>query len=220
MIERDQELIAALTAADPIDLDAVPAPDRALLEEIMMTDPANSPRSTPVETPRRRTPVVAAAALMLVTGVGVGALALNDGSKAADPAATTARALTRAPIDPAPRTGLDPGGISTSCMVWDVTSLDLTAYAFDGTVTEIDNGWVTFEVGEWFKGPSGDLVTLNAEALTARDGGIATSVDELLITDVGQRLLVSGSDGFAGVCNQTQAYTAAEADAWRAQLST
>ena len=88
-----------------------------------------------------------------------------------------------------------------------------------GTVSAIDNGWVSFDVGEAFKGDLGATVVLNAELLMAGpEGGAVTSVSEVLITAVGERFLVSGSDGYAGVCNQTQAYDAAQADAWRTQL--
>lgn len=216
MNEERDDLLAALVAADPIDPDAVPAPDRQLLEEIITMEPI----ITKAMRPSRKRSLIAAA-LVAVGGIGVGAVALNDnGTKAADPPATTAKPQGKVKgIEPAPRTGVFAGSSLQSCIVWDVSSLDLTEYAFDGTVAAIDNGWVSFEVNEWFKGEAGQLVVLNAEMLTAGpDGGITTSVDEVLITEVGQRLLVSGNEGFAGVCNQTQTFTQDEADAWRAQL--
>jgi hypothetical protein len=200
------DLVAALAAADPVETSMVPAPDPVLREEII----AMAPDSNTHEPRRRRAPLVAAAVLMLVVAAGVGVVALDDGSSEPE--------LTVTAIEPAPRTGHSGGTTIGSCMIWDVSALDLTEYAFDGTVTAIDDGWVTFQTNEWFTGPGGDLVTLNAEALVADTDGVVTSVDEVLITDVGQRFLVSGNDGYAGVCNQTQAYSAAEADAWRAHL--
>jgi hypothetical protein len=217
MNERD-DLIAALAAADPVDLEAVPAPDRHLLEEIMQMES----NVTSTSKPSRKRSMIAAAALVVVAGVGAGAVALNDnGTKAADHGPTTANPPAKVQgIEPAPRTGQFAGSTMNSCMVWDVSVLDGAEYAFDGTVTAIDNGWVSFDVGEWFTGEAGTLVVLNAEMLMAGpDGGVTSSVGEVLITEVGQRLLVSGNDGFAGVCNQTQAYSETEADAWRTHLA-
>jgi hypothetical protein len=89
-------------------------------------------------------------------------------------------------------------------------------------VTAIDNGWVTFEVGEWFTADAGSVVVLNAEGLLAGpDGGPMDGGSEsvVMITEVGQRFLVSGVDGYANICNGTQPYVAAEADAWRTHLA-
>jgi hypothetical protein len=219
--ERD-ELLEALASADPVDLGAVPAPDRALFEEIIMETSVTEP----TKSNRHRT-IVAAAVLVAAAGIGGGAVALSgNDSKAADPPATEAPTDDSTPgkvagIEPAPRTGQRAGDTIASCMVWDAAIvLPDVEYAFDGTVSAIDDGWVTFEVGEWFSEPRGDLVVLNAESLIPRaDGDVVTSVDEQLITEVGQRFLVSGSDGFAGVCNLTQAYAEAEAAVWRSVLA-
>lgn len=227
---RDDDLLAALAAADPIDLDAVPAPDRALLEEIIameptpsVTQPTSEHGSSERRSPNRRSSFAVAAAVALAAGVGAGALALNDDDgKAADrPTLTTP---TREPtkvtgIEPAPRTGERAGETMNSCVIFDETILAMQEYAFDGTVTAIDDGWVTFAVTEWFKGPGGAVVVLNAEALSPRDPGFATSVDELLITEPGQRILVSGAAGYAGVCGATRVYDATTAEEWRAALT-
>lgn len=222
MNEEHHDLIAALAAVDPVDLAAVPEPDRALFEEIVTMDPTETSVVNHNSRSRRRA-WIAAAALVALGGAGVGAAALADDDKVADPPATDAPGTTAGPkvagIEPAPRTGQFAGSSLSSCLVWDVSNLDLTDYAFDGTVSAIDNGWVTFDVGEAFKGDLGATVVLNAELLMAGpEGGAVTSVSEVLITAVGERFLVSGSDGYAGVCNQTQAYDAAQADAWRTQL--
>lgn len=221
MNEEHEDLIAALGAADPVDLASVPGPDRALFEEIVTMEPTETP--VPNRITRSRRAWIAAAAVVALGGIGAGAAALADDDKVADPPVTDAPDTTSEPkvagIQPAPRTGLYAGSSLSSCLVWDVSNLDLSAYAFDGTVSAIDNGWVTFDVGEAFKGDLGATVVLNAELLMAGpEGGAITSVSEVLITAVGERFLVSGSDGYAGVCNQTQAYDAAQADAWRTQL--
>ncbi len=215
--ERD-ELLAALVAADPVDIDAVPGPDRALLEEIIM----QQPDVTAPKNPNRQRTIIAAAALIAAAGIGGGAVALSgNDTKAADSPTTEAPPTKVAGIEPAPRTGQRAGDAIASCMMWDAAIvLPDVEYAFDGTVSVIDDGWVTFEVNEWFSGPGGDLVVLNAESLIPRaEGDAITSVDEQLISESGQRFLVSGSDGFAGVCNMTQAFTEAEAAVWRGVLA-
>jgi hypothetical protein len=221
MNEDSEDLVAALSAVDPIDLEALPRPDRALFEEIVTMEPTETPVSNRTSRPRRAW--LGAAAVVALGGIGVGAAALAHDDKVADPPTTDAPDTTSGQnvsgIEPAPRTGQFAGSSLSSCLVWDVSNLDLTEYAFDGTVSAIDNGWVTFDVGEAFKGDLGATVVLNAELLMAGpDGGAVTSVSEVLITAVGERFLVSGSDGYAGVCNQTQAYDAVQADAWHAQL--
>ncbi len=214
--ERD-ELMGALASADPVDVGAVPGPDRALFEEIIMEPSVTEP----TKSNRHRT-IVAAAVLVAAAGIGGGAVALSgNDTKAADPPATDVPEPKVAGIEPAPRTGQRAGEVMSSCMMWDAAVvLPDAEYAFDGTVSAIDDGWVTFEVSEWFSGPGGDLVVLNAEALIPRaEGEVALSTDEQLITEAGQRFLVSGSDGYAGVCNMTQSFTAAEADVWRGVLA-
>ncbi len=217
--DADDFVPEALASADPVDLARVPAPDRALFEEILM-EPTQTTAPTRSNRPRA---LIAGAALVAIAGIGGGAIALNgnDGKAADPPKSTDAPSRKVAGIDPAPRTGQRAGDTMTSCMVWDAAFvLPDVEYAFDGTVSAIDDGWVTFEVDEWFSGPGGDLVVLNAEALIPRSEGEAvTSVDEQLITEAGQRFLVSGSGGFAGVCNMTQAHTEAEAAVWRSVLA-
>ncbi len=218
MNEDHDDVLAALANADPIDPATVPFPNRQLFEEIVTMETGSTTSSQP-----SRSRKWLAASLVVVAGAGAGAYAINDsGSKAAKPkptATTQAQGKVKG-IEPASRTGAFGGSTMASCMVWNVSSLDGTEFAFDATVASIDNGWVSFEVTEWFKGSAGSLVVLNAESLMAGpDGEIVNSEAELLITGVGQRLLVSGSDGTAGICNHTQAFAQDEADAWRAHFA-
>ena len=218
----DNELLAALAAADPIDASAVPCPDNRLFEEITSMEP------NPTETARPRTSrprIWIAASLIAVTGAGAAAVALNDNDTIAAKPKAKPTVTTKHPgkvkgIEPAPRTGVFNGAGMASCMAWDVSALDGSEFAFDGTVSNIDNGWVSFDVNEAYKGAAGSVVVLNAEALMAGpDGGVTSSEGEVLITEVGQRFLVSGFDGTAGICNHTQTFTQAEADAWRTHLA-
>ncbi len=215
----DDELSAALTAADPVDASAVPCPDNQLFEEITSMEPNSTEIARRPRTSRPRLWI--AASLVAATGAGAAALVLNDNDTiAANPKVTTTQPGKVKGIEPAPRTGVFNSAGMASCMVWDVSALDGSDFAFDGTVTDIDNGWVSFAVGESFKGTVGSVVVLNAEALMAGpDGGVTSSAGEVLITGVGQRFLVSGNDGTAGVCNHTQTFSQAEADAWRANFA-
>lgn len=219
----DNELLAALTAADPVDASAVPCPDNQLFEEITSMEPNQTEIARRSRTSRPRLWI--AASLVAATGAGAAAIVLNDNDTIAatpkpKPTITTTQPGKVKGIEPAPRTGAFNSAAMASCMVWEVSALNGSDFAFDGTVTDIDNGWVTFDVGESFKGAVGSVVVLNAEALMAGpDGGVTSSAGEVLITGVGQRFLVSGLDGAAGICNHTQTFTQAEADAWRGNFA-
>ncbi len=84
-------------------------------------------------------------------------------------------------------------------------------FAFDGTVTGIDGGQVTFEVHETFGEtdlPATTVVTLGAPV---SPGPSETSPSY----SVGTRLLVSGDDGTAWGCGATRYYDEATAAEWR-----
>ena len=84
--------------------------------------------------------------------------------------------------------------------------------AFDGTlVSATENGAeVVFDVHRWFKGGEGAQVTLSAEGLIGGDS-LALVGAEL---EVGQRYLVSGTDGYVWACGFTLTYDTALADHW------
>ncbi len=113
------------------------------------------------------------------------------------------------------------------------TALANTAFAFDGTVTDIgpgttnkpgrgqlDTAAVTFTVNEWFSGGSSDTVTVDLIRPTVDAGSAETPVYE-----EGTRLLVSGEprwggepldDPIAWTCGDfTRYYEEAVADEWR-----
>lgn len=193
----DDELLARLRAADPAA--TLPAADAGrtarLLEDVMSQD-LDTPtvdQDTPV---RRRSPLawlVAAAAVLVIAGVGAFAF-LGNGDEpsvptAKDPAATTTELTARPPT-------------GAKCMV---VSPDLIAQqdvAFDGTVASMSDGVVTLDVTRWYHGGDTDQVTVQAPAPDLR--ALVQAVD----FQVGQRYLVSASDGAVTVCGFTGPYTA------------
>ena len=84
--------------------------------------------------------------------------------------------------------------------------------AFDGTLVSAspDGSEAVFEVHRWFKGGEGDQVTLSAEGLLV-DESMALLGASL---DVGERYLVSGSDGYVWACGYTLTYDTALAEHW------
>ena len=84
--------------------------------------------------------------------------------------------------------------------------------AFDGTLVSAspDGSEAVFEVHRWFKGGEGDQVTLSAEGLLV-DESMALLGASL---DVGERYLVSGSDGYVWACGYTLTYDSALAEQW------
>jgi hypothetical protein len=135
---------------------------------------------------------VAAAAVLVIAGVGAFAF-LDHGDDptvptAKDPAATTTELTARPPSN-------------AKCMV---VSPDLIAQqdvAFDGTVASISDGVVTLDVSHWYHGGDTDQVTVQAPPSDLQ--ALVQAVD----FQVGQRYLVSASDGAVTVCVFTAPYS-------------
>lgn len=83
-------------------------------------------------------------------------------------------------------------------------------FAFDGTVTAIGEGDVTFQVHEWFVGEGPQSFTVAMWAPTQPK--MSESPPSYF---VGTRLLVSGDDGMATPCGFTRYYDEETASAWR-----
>lgn len=192
----DEELLARLRALDPAASlpPAGPGSTARLLEDTMSNhlDTPAADQDTPV---RRRSPLawlVAAAAVLVIAGVGVFAVVGGDDS----PTVPTAQ-------DPAPSVlALKAGPPTTAkCMVVSPKVLANQQVAFDGTVAAMTDALVTLDVTKWYRGGGADQVTVQAppESLEA----LVSAAD----FQVGQRYLVSASDGFVSVCGFTAAYT-------------
>ena len=185
----DTELFERLRAHDPAASlpPAEPARVARLLEDAMSHD---------LDTPaRRRSPLtwlVAAAALLVIAGVGVFAVVGGDDEPqvptAQDPAPTVVELSARPPV-------------AARCAVPTTELLGNQETAFDGTVSAITDGTVTLAVTEWYRGGPADQVTVDAPPTDMQ--ALVQAAD----FQAGQRYLVSANDGFVTVCGFTAAYS-------------
>lgn len=193
--------IEALRRADPLDPREVPydtagAHARALFQEVTSME-TTSPKTTP---PARR-PLwyrlaLATGTAVVVAAVAIGAYVLiGNGAEEA--------IVGGEPI------GGDPLAM---CIQYTDEMLADQEIAFDGTLVSAtaDGREAVFEVHRWFNGGEGDRVTLSAEGLLNAES-IALVGATL---EVGQRYLVSGTDGFVWACGYTLTYDTALADHW------
>lgn len=189
------DVVAAVRAADPVDTGRLPTHDdaapAALLREITMHD-----TSTSTTWLRSRWTIGAAAALAAIAGIGAVAATRGGDGESAAPATTAGPAV-------------GPG--TASCVEeYDLQTLANREIALDGTVASIDGAQITFAVERWFRGGSGDAVTL-----TSSTGGAVTP-DAGPPLAVGSRLLVAGDGGFVWGCGFTQRYDDGVAADWAA----
>jgi hypothetical protein len=197
----DDELMARMRAADPAAslLPADPGRTARLLEDTMSHDTESflgTPAATQDTPVRRRSPLawlVAAAAVLVIAGVGVFAVVGGDDiptvpTAAKDPAPSVMALSARPPT-------------TAKCMVVSPEVLANQQVAFAGTVVAITEGLVTLDVTSWYRGGDADQVTVKAppENLEA----LVSAAD----FQVGQRYLVSASDGFVSVCGLSAAYS-------------
>ena len=185
----DTELFERLRAHDPAA--SLPPAESAqvarLLEDAMAHD---------LDTPaRRRTPLtwlVAAAALLVIAGVGVFAVVGGDDEPqvptAQDPAPTVVELSARPPV-------------AGRCAVPTAELLGNQETAFDGTVSAITDGTVTLDVTEWYRGGSADQVTVDVPPTDMQ--ALVGAAD----FQTGQRYLVSANGGFVTVCGFTAPYS-------------
>jgi hypothetical protein len=197
----DDQLRELLRLRDPAASLAPVDPGRlaGLLEDTMSHDvetPTHDP-SHPEADPRRRTPLtwlLAAAAVLVIAGVGVFALFGGEDQ----PTATTQSERT------APASVLQlsaPEQTLGRCAMVTERLLARQTVAFDGTVTRMDGGTVTLEVNRWYRGGDADLVTV--EAPDARLQALILAVR----FEAGERYLVTASNGEVTVCGFSAPYS-------------
>lgn len=127
----------------------------------------------------------------------------------------------------------DPVSVAHSCVqTYTPQTLVERSFAFDGTVVSIDVRtdsrlpagedkvpWVTFDVGQWFRGGSSPRISVWIDSLN-----IETSAGDIQ-AESGARLLVAGEprwggdpleDPLAWACGFTQPWTAEAAAEWEA----
>ncbi len=203
--DRDDELLARLRAGDPAAALPPADPDRVarLLEETMNNQTEAGPTETGVSTESRETGtrnrgpltwLVAAAAVLLIAGVGLFGLLNHDFGTTQPPSADKPK-LTHSELQA-------PGqqAYTARCMVPSARILSTQTVAFEGTVEDIADDTVTLTPTHWYHGNSTGLVTV-----TAPPADLAALVGAAEFK-VGGRYLVSATDGEVTVCGMTAPY--------------
>jgi len=200
----DGDPIEALRGADPLDRLDVPedttgAHARALFQEVTTMDTMQREPAVITRQPLRRR-LALAASTVAVAAVAVASFAVFGGSD------TTPDEFIA---------GGEPVASAAMCAeFYDLDALAARDVAFDGTVASADGDQVTFTVHSWFNGGTESSVTLNAIGIAP---GTITSAGEPL--QLGQRYLVSGSDGNVWSCGFTMTYDTGIASQWATVFS-
>ncbi|GAA1165239.1 hypothetical protein [Nocardioides aquiterrae] len=193
----DAELRDRLRAADPATALPPADPERVarLLEDVMSTELTTENRATGTRGRGPLTWLVAAAAVLIIAGVGVFAIVGHDDDPAAPPTAADSETVTELSAP-------SPTAYAAKCMVPNAEALAQQTVAFDGTVTTLADGVVTLTVGHWYAGDPTDLVRVQApaEELRALVGAVEFRQ--------GGRYLVSATNGQVTVCGFSAPYSA------------
>ncbi|MBZ5738637.1 hypothetical protein [Nocardioides mangrovi] len=192
----DDELRDRLRAADPArDLPVEePARVEALLQDVMATELTSENRATGTRGRGTLTWLVAAAALVVIAGIGVFALVGHGDDPAAPPTAADAQTVTDLAVPSA-------SAADGRCMVPDAEVLRGLPVAFDGTVTAVTDQMVTLDVTHWYAGTETDLARVVAPA---------EELSQLLVSvdfRAGQRYLVAAQGGKVAVCGLSGPYS-------------
>ena len=186
------ELRDRLQASDPAASLPAADPERVarLLEDVMSTELTTENRETGTHDRSRLTWLVAAAAAVIIAGVGVFAvLNLNDDSgtpTASDTPTAAAPTVTQLSVP-------DAAG-SAKCMVPNAEVVAEQEIAFDGTVTAISGDLVTLTPTTWYAGTPTDLVQVHAP-----DAQMAELLSAVKF-EQGERYLVSATNGQVTLC--------------------
>lgn len=141
--------------------------------------------------------LVAAAAIVLIAGVGIFGF-LNRGAGEPDvPSVQDTPSQTNEPTGPGDPTVTvlsAPSAQAGRCLVPNADTLSRSPLAFDGTVENVTDGDITLSAATFYAGAQTDLVRVESspEALAALIGAVDFQV--------GQRYLVSASGGQVTVC--------------------
>lgn len=205
----DDELQHLLQANDPASSLPPASPDwvARLVEETMSTDPSTEPGSnqstdeTRETGTRNRSPLtwlVAAAAAVLIAGVGVFGLANMDRESSKVPTAGSSQPV----VDDPTVTEIAAGpSADTKCMVPNAEFLSNAQLAFSGTVRELGDDVVVLVPDRFYTGEATDLVEVRSPSALLQ--AMISAVD----FEVGQRYLVSANDGQVRVCGFSGLYT-------------
>jgi hypothetical protein len=189
------ELHDRLNASDPAASLPPADPERVarLLEDVMSTELTTENRETGTRDRGPLTWLVAAAAAVIIAGVGLFAVLNHDEEPSVPPAATEPSTTELS----AP----DASAYDARCMVPNAEVLAQQSLAFDGTVTALADGVVTLTPSTWYAGGPTDVVAVEAPPAELQD--LLQAVD----FEVGGRYLVSASDGRVTVCGFSAPYS-------------
>jgi len=191
----DEELKARLQQSDPAASLPPAAPHEVarLLEDVMATELTTESRETGTRDRGPLTWLVAAAAVLVIAGVGIFGVRALTGD---DPAPTAG--------DPTPSaTHLEVSATSGmgKCMVPNAEVLAAADVAFDGAVTGIVGDQVTIEPTHWYAGDPTDTVVVTAPSDQMQR--VASGVT----FETGDRYLVSATDGQVSLCGFSAPYS-------------
>ena len=196
------ELRTRLRAADPAASlpPADPAGVARLLEDVMSTELTTRPkfRGSRETGTRDRGPLtwlVAAAAVLIIAGVGLFGVLNHDTDPAAPPTAADDKTVTEL-------TAPSAAAYAAKCMVPDADLLRQQSVAFEGSVTAVADGMVTLAVDHWYAGDPTDLVRVQAPPVDLQRLIGAVSFEP------GARYLVSATDGRVTVCGMSAPWSA------------
>ncbi|WP_244930027.1 hypothetical protein [Nocardioides sp. W7] len=195
-IDRDDALRARLRAVDPAASLGPADPDGVarLLEDIMShdTDTLVPERRTGTHGRNPLTWLVAAAAALVIAGVGIFTLTGTDDDSTAPPIAEGGTGADGS--DPVVISLRAPAGSTGRCMVPSAEVLSQQQLAFAGTVESIADGTVVLTPTTFYAGDEADQVEVDApaEQLTNLIGAVDFQV--------GGTYLVSATDGQVTVC--------------------
>ncbi|GAB6985086.1 hypothetical protein [Nocardioides pyridinolyticus] len=183
------ELHDRLRAADPASSLPPADPHRVarLLEDVMSTELTTENRETGTRDRSPLTWLVAAAAVLIIAGVGLFAVLAHGEDQPAPPPAADHQTVTEL-------TAPGPEAYAARCMVPNAELLSRQEVAVDGTVTTVADGVVTLAVSKWYAGDPTDLVRVQAPEAAMQELVGAVDFEE------GGRYLVSATDGVVTVC--------------------
>lgn len=195
----DDELRHRLQASDPASSLPPADPDGVarLLEDVMSTELTTENRETGTRDRSPLTWLVAAAAAVIIAGVGIFAVANLDDDSSAPPASDGSLPEQTVTELTAP----DAAAYDAKCMVPNAEILGQQTIAFDGTVAAIEGSLVTLTPTTWYAGDPTDLVEVEAPSAELRQLLSAVAFED------GGRYLVSATDGRVTLCGFSAPYS-------------
>ncbi len=201
----DAELRHALSQVDPARSlpPADPARVARLLEDVMSTELTTETRETGTHGRSPLTWLVAAAAVLVISGIGLFAFLAGDDPATVPPTATDSPGAVVSEVPAVTELQApDPAAYSARCMVPNAEVLGQAGVAVDATVTGISDDTVTLSVDRWYAGQPTEEVQVQAPAEQL------PALVEAVTFEEGGRYLLSATDGRVSVCGFSAPYSA------------